>query len=369
MKTILRTAAASALALLTISGTAQIKLQSPNGDLNFRLMGRTNLDLGTYLGADDNAPNRNGACINETRLGLIADFEQDWQAKIELSFSNGGVAFRDVYVQRRWLGGQRKLQIGNTFMPFGIKIMGLAYKFIETATTDLMFTPSRKLGAHYFVVRDRINLAVGIFTDGSSDAKLTNTGWQVAGQAKAHLIRNEDLGTVLDLGLGAVWTHPKNTVKYSANMPTTIHSNSLIATPAMETYNHNKLDAHALYINKRFYAEAHYMQAFVNTPDSVFSDNYKANGFFVQTSWLLKGDQQKYNPTTGLAANSAPKSLELLLRYNMTNLEEFGKVNDITLGMTYFISKYLNAKVNYVHSMVKDGANLDLIQGRMTFSF
>jgi phosphate-selective porin OprO/OprP len=123
-----------------------------------------------------------------------------------------------------------------------------------------------------------------------------------------------------------------------------------------------------LFIKKRFYAEAHYHQANVNTPEAVNADNFKASGFYAQMSWLLKGNQQNYNPATGLAAHPAPKSLEVLARFNTTKIED-ASLNDISAEMNYFISKYLVARVLYVHTMVKDGPKLDLIQGRLQFSF
>lgn len=361
-----------AAAVMTMaSAGAQIKLQSPNGDLQFRLIGRTNLDLGTYLGADDDRPNRNGASVNDTRLGLIANFEETWQAKIEISFANKAISFRDVYVQKSWDGGHRKLQIGNVFMPYGVKIMGLAYKFIETSTTDLMFTPSRKMGALYQVYRPKVNFQLGFFSDGDVDSKQTNQGWQAAGQGILHIIefnKEEEGASALDLGASLVFTHPSKNVAFNASMPTTINSNVLLSSGSMEAYNYGRIEAKMLFIKKRFYAEAHYHQANVNTPEAVNADNFKASGFYAQMSWLLKGNQQNYNPATGLAAHPAPKSLEVLARFNTTKIED-ASLNDVSAEMNYFISKYLVARVLYVHTMVKDGPTLDLIQGRLQFSF
>ena len=126
-------------------------------------------------------------------------------------------------------------------------------------------------------------------------------------------------------------------------------------------------------IIRRFYAEAHFQSAFVNMPSKdaygVAQDNVKVHGFFAQASWLILGEQQNYNKRTGLAQSASPKNLELLVRFANTDLDDYGTVNDITVGVNYFISRYLNAKLNYVHSAVKDGDDHNLIQARMTFSF
>ena len=51
-----------------------------------------------------------------------------------------------------------------------------------------------------------------------------------------------------------------------------------------------------------------------------------------------------------------------------------GRLTDISLGMNYFINKYVAAKINYTHMMVgnsspKGGDDFDLIQARLQFSF
>ena len=358
----------------SIAATAQIKVTTPQGDLKFRLIGRTSLDLGTYLGTEGKA-NRNGASVNDTRLGFVADMDTTWQAKVEICFTGGKISFRDVYVQRQFCGGHRTLTIGNQFMPFGLKPAGLAYKFIETSASDYTFTSSRKLGAMYGVNRAKYNFSAGLFYDGNIDSKGTNEGWDLAAQFIARPVDHD--GTILHFGVSPIFTHPRSTVSYNAFVPTTVNSNKRIATGEMGAYNYGRFEAQALYILRRFYVEARYQMVAVNRPNevkmaedvTVTQDNYSAHGIMCQASFLLLGKQQNYNRKTALAANPDAKSLEILARYCQTDLDDYGTVNDITVGLNYYFNKYLRTKINYVHSTIKDGDGINMLEGRMQFSF
>lgn len=97
--------------------------------------------------------------------------------------------------------------------------------------------------------------------------------------------------------------------------------------------------------------------------------------------YLVWGNKQyKYNRSQGGVSNPDPKNLELLFRYNVTDLNDRqadiwgGKEQDITLGINYFINKYIGVKLNYTHMWTDSHAvggkeKFDFIQGRFQFSF
>ena len=71
-----------ATAFLAASGAmAQVVVKTGAGDLSLRLIGRTNLDYGRYFSHSDNF--NYGFKMNDTRLGVLANFDEKWSAKIE----------------------------------------------------------------------------------------------------------------------------------------------------------------------------------------------------------------------------------------------------------------------------------------------
>lgn len=383
MKLSLRSAIVAMAVALPSALAGQVKASIGDVDFKFKFGGRTNLDLGTYMGADDGKANRNGVSVNDTRLSLIADIDTVWQVKIEMSFSNRAASFRDVFIKRTFKTTSSEVQIGNILLPFGLLRQGVNYKLIELAPADNAYTPGRKLGAAYSQYLPHFNWSVGLYSDGAIDqGGQTNKGYSFMAHGLVRPI--DDGGTIFHIGATGLFTHPSSTVTFNATAPHTFStgpSKTLFSTPAMEVYNYGRLNVNALTIVRRFYAEAHFIKAWVNRPNetsvtsggetrTVAQSNYNDSyGVYVQAAWRFFGPNHSYNRKTGLTGNATSRALEVLARFSQLDLDTYGAVNDVTLGMNYFINRYLRLKVNYVHSHIRGGADLDLIQGRFQFSF
>lgn len=375
-------AALSFAALLAPAIPSSAQVNGKVGDVDFKLKfgGRVNLDLGTFLGADDGKANRNGIGANDCRLGVTADIDTVWQAKLEVSFSASKIGFKDVYVKRSFRATDSEVQFGNFFFPFGFKRAGLGYKFVDTSTADATFTPWRKLGIAYQSYSDHFNWGLGIFSNGDVDnGKKTNQGYSYNAYA---LIRPIVSSTnVLHFTVSGILTHPCDKVSFSAPMPLMFTTHSLLKTESMDVYNYGRLEVAALGIVRRFYAEARFLKAWVNRPNEVQTlvddviitnpqDNYDGSyGFYVQAAWRVFGDNQAYNKKTGLGGNPSKRALDVLARFDRTDLDQFGAANNITVGVNYYANKYLRFRLNYVHAAVKDGANIDALCSRVQFSF
>ena len=368
------------IAFITLGSSqfASAQVKGKLGDVDFKLKfgGRVNLDMGTFLGADDNAANRNGISANDCRLGVTADFDSVWQAKLEVSYSKKEISFKDVYVKRTFLSTGSEVQLGNFFFPFGFKRAGTAYKFVDTSTADATFTPWRKLGLAYQSFSDHFNWGVGVFSAGDVDnGKQTNQGYSFNAYALVRPVCEN--GNVFHVTASGMIVHPNGTTTFSSPMPLMFMSHYMLKTDTMEAYNVGKLEIGVLGIVRRFYAEARFLKVWVNTPDEkivddevVAQENYNgAYGLYVQAAWRFFGGNQGYNKKTGLGTNASGRAFEVLARFDRTDLDMFGSANNATLGLNYYFNKYLRVRVNYVHGSIKDGAKLDALCSRVQFSF
>ena len=361
-----------AVAMTLATANAQIKVATESGDLSIRFMGRTNFDLGVQLGAPDSLSNTNGVQMNDTRLGVQATFDEKYSAKIEICYASSKISFRDLWVGYK-LNDNNSIQVGHFFMPYGAKILGLGYKFVEDASIDFALCPSRKIGAALFHTSDNFNFTAGVFSDGTLDngAQLKQ-GWTLSGKAIVRPIINDR--TVLHFGAAPMFTHSPNDPSFTFKVPTPMmtEGNGIGKISSGDNYNYGRYEVEALFITGRFYSEFHYMGVNANTPGD---DNFKINGFYGQASFLVIGDQAKYNKKTGLAAAPAPKSLEVLARVSRSNIQEDLHMTDLTIGANYFINKNLNFKLNFIHSKstvdIAGGVDqkYNWLQGRLQFSF
>ena len=361
----------SAVALaVSASSFGQIKVKTESGDMNVRFMGRTNFDAGTFVASSDtNLKEHNGIAMNDTRLGVLANFDEKFSAKIEVCYASKAISFRDLWIGYK-LNDNSTITAGNHFQPYGAKPLGLSYKFVEDASADFAFCPSRKIGVSYAYTSDPFNLTAGLFSDGNVDNGLNiDKGWSAAAKAIIRPIIDES--TVLHFGVAPMFVQSPNAVSFNGKIPATAINKQLISA-SLNPENYLRMEAEAIFISGKLYVEGHYMATQLQKIDSAGNNAY-LDGFYAQASFLIKGDQQNYNKKTGLAANASPKSLEVLARVSHLNLDadhvQKGQQTDFTVGLNYFFNKNLNLKLNAIYAAVKDGENYTMVQSRLQFSF
>ena len=100
----------------------------------------------------------------------------------------------------------------------------------------------------------------------------------------------------------------------------------------------------------------------------------------MQIGYALLSGKYGYDKQTGMVKSPGAKSLELLCRYNMTNLNDRdakimgGQQKDLSVGAIYYFNKYIAAKMSYtvvdVDQHAKDGEQtFGMLQGRLQISF
>ncbi len=358
-------AAVAMIALGAVNANGQLKIKTEAGDLSLTFKGRTHVDFATYFGGDKgkNADDKYivGLKVQDTRFGFIANFDEKWTAKAEIKFDANAITYTDVYIDYKF-NEKSDLQMGNFWMPFGYKIQGPQYRFVQDASVDEGMHGARKAGIAYNYNSDPLKFTAGIFSDGTYSS--LNAGFNLAAKVIARPILDEH--NVLHLGVAPLFTHSTGSNTFKGNAPTTIGTNTIITSDALDG-NMLRYEAEAIFITGRLYTEARFLGAQVNTPGE---DNYSVDGVWAQAGFLLKGDQQKYNKATGNAAHPGPKSLELLARFDHLNLNGDQKLNDITVGLNYVFNKYLISKLNWAHGKQKDAEEgYNFIHCRLQFVF
>ncbi len=352
----------SAAILFSLNASAQINVKSDKGDLTVRFSGRTQLDAGAYIGY----PGDYGIQLNDTRFAFNASNEK-WSAKVEMCYTEKTASFRDAYIGYK-LSDNSSLTFGNQWMPFGYKVYGAQYKFIDNGSLDNAITPSRKIGASYTYWSDLFNIQAGVFSDGDVDTRALNNGYSAVAKFWFRPILSDN--TVLHIAIAPSYTQSENSVSFTGLVPNTLVKDKAIAS-AKDTADYVfRGEAEVLFILDRFYAEARYQHAIASLGDG--KDDLVANGAFVQASYiLLGGEKQNYNKKTGLAQNPDAGSLELLARFDRLNIANVGTLNESTVGVNYFFDKNVNLKLNYVH-VDTDIAGFDaknLVESRLQFTF
>lgn len=353
---------------------AQGFVVSKSNNFEWRMMGRVFFDGGVFF--NDNGGLGNGFQVNDLRLGTQILFLQDWNVKMELGYGDEKISLKDVYINYK--AGEHNIRLGYYHEPFGVDRIGSTnFKFIETSSADKTFGSSRKLGVSYIYNQTYFNFMGGVFSDGNiNKANQLNQGYTLSAKFIGRPVIGE--GRLLHLAIAPRFSNNSKEIRFNGGVPTSLLSgedNRFVSATIDRVINQWKMEAELIAIYRKWYVEGHYLMAHVNRAGV---ENYNGQGGYVQGGYMILGEKQNYNPATGMVANPVPKSLEILCRYNRTNLNDAGimggRLSDVSVAMNYFINKYIAARINYVHVMTADNApagadDFDLVQARLQFAF
>lgn len=365
-----------------VIGKTQAFVKSPSEDFEWRLTGRVLMDAGFFR--SDSTKLGNGVVMGDIRLGALVHFLQDWSGKIEVGYAYNKVALKDTYIAYKQ--GKHTWKAGHYFEPFGteIQVATTAYRFMNMSTTSTAFGDGRKLGVTYEYNEKYYTVVAGLF--GNSDlenSKNTDAGYTLTAQIIGRPVYDEE--KVVHLGLSAHFSEPdkekKDKLVYRAGAPSYVlnkEKNKFLYAEIEHTINQWRTGADVIILYKGFYFQSECLVAHVNRYGS---RNYTGKGVYSQIGYLLGGDKQyRYDRKNGWVSNPNPKNVELLFRYNITDLNDKkagicgGQAQDVTLGVNYFFNKYVVAKLNYTYMFtdryaVNGKENIDYIQARLQLRF
>lgn len=361
---------------------AQAFVKSSTEDFEWKLIGRALFDGGVFF--SDSARLGNGMVISDVRLGTSIRFLKNWEGKVELGYKDSKVSLKDIYIAYR--KRDHMIKIGHYFEHLGLdyRLGTLNFRLMTMAVTDAVLGDKRKVGFSYIYNSHVMTAAAGFFSDGDIDnTKSLDEGYVIAAQLIGRPVYDEE--KLVHLGLGVRYSEhdeaEREEVIFKGGAPTDVlnkNENVFVQAKVTDMINQWRFGADIILFYRGIYLQSECLAVHINR---IGKENYTGKGVYIQSGCLLLGNKQyKYNRSQGWVSNPDPRNLELLFRYNVTDMNDReahimgGKEQDITLGVNYFINKYIGVKVNYTHMWTDSYAvygkeKFDFIQGRIQFSF
>lgn len=352
--------------------SAQSMVGGQNDNFSWRLSGRVFFDGGFIF----NDSVTSSFQVNDIRLGAQLHFMKNWDAKIELGYGDSKISLKDVFID--YATGNHGLRMGFHYEPFGNARVGTAnFRFLTNAIADKSLGNKRKLGVSYSYNQKWFNFMGGIFSNGDIEkSKPLDAGYAFATKFVGRPLMKDK--RLLHIGVAPRFSNKEESVEFSGGLPTDLLAkgdNTYVKANVDQVINQWKLDLELILLYDKWYFQGQYFLSHLNR---FGTENYNATGAYAQAGYMIIGAKHNYNPKTGMIVNPAPKSLEALVRYDILDLNDGivrgGRLSDITVGMNYFINKFVAAKINYTYMMLADSAphgkdNLGIIQARLQFSF
>lgn len=374
-----------------------MQIATDDGQFKFGAGGRVFMDAAGYF--DDKTDLSSGTEIRDVRLYMKATLWEKWGAKINIGFADETVALKDVYLQYN-MNKNSFLRVGNLLEPFGIEQSesSKTTKFMNVSSTVEAFRLGRNLGVSYDRWAENYYWAIGLFgSDTKSSVSNQDEDFGVTSRFVISPLHSEE---ILHIGLSGTYrsintiTENRNygsienngSVRYRSRVATHIERRRFIDATVDDAKSQFKYGIELITSKGPIALQAEYIKTKVNVdmPGSWvnynFIEEYKANGYYAQLGWLIKGGNLKYKMKTARLAKPAPGSIELLARYNETNLNDDsanilgGEQKDITLGCTWYANHNILMKLNFTNVDLDENAlngeeNFNMIQSRLQFSF
>lgn len=437
------------LGLLTLTAIAQdfdteptLNIENKEKEVNFTVGARMMADVATYH--TDFTPLQSGASITDARIRTSMTYK-DWYFYADFGFGGGKFSQKNIFVQYAKEDARNNghyVKAGYYNDPAGSMARNTSlgsYHFISRPGVSNALGEGRELGVSYKFNNKRFMAYQGVFSENQYNK--IEAGFNGVTLGGRYIYRPiADGGRTLHVGANVRWSHIgggvvtnnvlKKTLHLGQSMETFVDEDEQFVSCDLPWIN-NVFDAGAelLYQSQKFFVRGEYMykhttkkrdsetlwEASNNNIDTwgsydwwyaanpLRSDNFQ--GGYVEAGFLFFGAPYKYNSVEGVLGGIDGKSLELVARYNHTNLNDVndgeyfsvgrnqyypngymadwpyasssvggGKVDSYTVGLNYSFNKYVQVMFDYTyHHMQKDllpyDKNIHMGQARLQFTF
>lgn len=349
--------------------------------------GRILMDAGVFH--SNNKDIKDGVAIPDMRVGVKASYGP-YKAKVDIGYAYGKVNLKDIFVQRQF-GDNHLVKLGYFVHQFGLQSAtssSMKITMEEPASNEAFFN-NRLIGAMYIYNKGNYFATASVHVENEAIKKSSDqTGKQGYGAMSRLVYRplRED-GRIFQIGISGAYETPRYNDKEELNHKSFILKSKFPSRIAKVTAQEaNITDAKRLYKFTpemaagigRIGLETQYYYLNVKRENGLSS--YKATGAYALLRGLLIGDNYKYSDNDSGFATPAPKSLEMVLGYNYTDMSDKsaevlgGRMNDASVTFNYYINKYMIWKLRYSYTHVSnrmgvDNQSLNALQTRFQIIF
>lgn len=347
----LSTALVPAQAEVKVSTKGGLKVETDDGNFQFRAGGRIHLDAAFH---DDDATDlKDGTKFRRARLFVDGVINKDWLFKAQYDFAENTVGAKDLYIKYKPWG----VTLGQFKQPLSLEELTSSnyITFIERASINNLAT-SRRVGLGYNTGADNYSFAVSAYGRDVGESTSDDEGFGIGGRLTFAPWASDT--SALHLGVAASMESPQlgdENARFRARPEANVDGNRLIDTGSISDVDDiTKYGIEAALVQGPFSLQAEYLAASVarknGNPDADF------DGYYVFGSWFLTGESRPYDAKKGSFGRVKPAAKsgawELAARYSNLDLTDGaiagGEMDNWTVGVNYYMNSNARLMFNYV---------------------
>jgi len=343
------------------SGDPAPTLRSKDGSAELNLTGRLFLDWST--GQDDNPANDfSGTQLRAAWFGIQGKVMDNIKYNFVADFSNNDVNVKDAFVQ--FDQGNWSYIVGQSRVPNSLEWNSPVSQttFMERGAFKSAFGLGRAMGVRAATGGDNWGFKVGVFQGTDIFSSATKEGFIASVRASyGGKIKN---GTWM-IGASSRYKDMKSkTINYKAKAIT--NQSMVLSNFASLASKETLYAAEAAITVGSLFATAEY--AFTDAKDAVaLNTDANFNGGYVEVGYILTGESRPLNIRAGAwerplvdkpIGKGGTGMWMLTARFDTVDLNDNGalggKQNNYVVGLSWYLTRYIRAILNYGHSTVKN---------------
>jgi phosphate-selective porin OprO and OprP len=374
----------------------RLEFSTPDGNFKGRIGGRLHSDM-VYIKGQSSLAERTGtnfgredrAFFRRARLYFQGTAYEDFFYKFQWDFAGGTNGFRDAYVGMQNIPYIGKFMVGQFKEPFSLEELTSSNNitFIERSL-PVMFAPGRSWGAAIKNnwLDQRLTFGLGAFRNSNEGANMvTGNEWNLTTRVTA-LPWYEAADKLAHLGVSYSLRVPDSNSRSFSQRPELRTTTRFVDTGTFMENLDNRLGIEGAVVYGPLSIQGEFIQAWAEPKAPGTSKTSYFHGAYGYVSYFLTGENRKYSKSSGAFSGVSPKknfslkdgtwgAWEIAARYSYLDLDQKnqnitgGILNDITLGINWYLSPNLRAMLNYVHTHRVGVGHADGIQARVQVTF
>lgn len=380
------------------------QLKSSDGRFQIAFGGRIMNDWVTNLSYDQNLEDSLGAATSGTEFRRLRFYHsgtiyKNISFKLQFDFAGGKADLKNTYINLNDIPYIGNLKIGHFKEPFSLtELTSDKYiTFMARAITS-PFHPQYNSGIAISndALSGRMTYAAGIFSNSGDFGQYTHNDpkFNVTGRLTGLPYKKEN--DLLHLGIAYQLRKPKdNTIRYVQEPETHMQRNFVNTGTISQVSNENIMGVEMAGVYGPVSLQGEYQMATLmrdielnngaDNKEKAIRHNFSSFYTYISV-FLTQGDHRFYDeaegtfdrvkPQKNFRENGSIGALELALRFSGLNLNdgkekitegsytgssiiEGGKLNDITLGLNWYLNPSTRIMFNYIHADLKNRGSLN----------
>lgn len=380
-------------ALLKPSWESGLKFSSEDDHFSIKIGGRIQYDI--MMISQDSSLNShfdasNGAEFRRARLYTSGTLYNFIKYKFQVDFAGNGVAIKDAFLTFTKIPYLGNLTVGNFKEPRGFEMI-TSSKYISMMERSLtnVYDNDRNLGfmLHNQFLSKRLSLYAGYFYPTGSNVNYSGNAYDMTFRIVGlPIFKNEsDNYTVLHLDFGFSYEfHDYEKLLYTARPEAHLAPKYLkINIDEVKSINEYNGGIVAIYNQFAFESEYTYATAITGPNSALKHSIYKLSSYYTTFSWFISGEHKNYSkskvgfdkvsPNKNLGDDGGLGAWEVAIRYSLLDLNDKdaqgGEMNNITVGLNWYLNPETKVSFNYVRSNVYKIGLANIYQMRFQIAF